>query len=528
MYIASQVRYTCVLEIQSGATLTIGANSYADIKTNLFVNSGGTLDILDDGSLVQEDDASQAVNNGTIRVYKETPSLNNRDFMIVGSPMTTSTQAGVFPSAVQFRNHLTNLFNADPDVTAEDGLALNFADAEGDNWAHYTGTLNNGEGYLVMPQTAATVPDGQTYMFEFNQGTLNNGVVNMPVLYGDSTNDSPNILSNPYPSAIDLSLWFAENFLISDNIYLWDHATAPSTSYPGYNGANYDMGDISTYNSGSGGVAGNGGVIPDGYLASGQGFAIKAEVAGTVVFNNGMRVTGNNTGFKSSPATPSGRDRIWLNVESRQYGLKSQTLIAFTDGATPAFEANYDATRLATPVSIYSKLDSGEELSIQGLDAFDLEKRVNLGFRSQVEAPEIFTVSIARLERFLLSEQTQVYLEDHQTGELVNLSRTEYSFRSDAGNFTDRFTLLFSEKALEVEENQLTGFSIYPNPAKNSLNLVFGNSIPDQVRIFDLSGRLVTTVQTDGKDRIMLNIGNLSTGLYFVKAGASTKKLLVE
>ena len=127
-----------------------------------------------------------------------------------------------------------------------------------------------------------------------------------------------------------------------------------------------------------------------------------------------------------------------------------------------------------------------------------------------------------------MSEQTQVYLEDHQTGELVNLSRTEYSFRSDAGNFTDRFTLLFSEKALEVEENQLTGFSIYPNPAKNSLNLVFGNSIPDQVRIFDLSGRLVTTVQTDGKDRIMLNIGNLSTGLYFVKAGASTKKLLVE
>ena len=519
---------TCILEVEAGATLTIGALSYADIKNNVIVNTGGTIDILDDGSLRQQEDGSQAVNNGTIRVFKETPSLNNRDFMIVGSPMTASTKTGVFPSAVQFRNHLTGNFNADPDVTAEDGAALNFADAEGDNWLAYTGSLTNGEGYLVMPQTSPTVPDGQTYMFEFNQGTLNNGIVNIPVLFGDDSNDSPNVLSNPYASAIDADLWLAENSGLATVIYLWDHATAPSVTYPGYNGANYDMGDISTYSTGSGGVAGNGGIIPDGYLASGQGFAIKALAAGTAEFNNSMRVTGNNTGFKSSPASPVGRDRIWLNVESREYGLKSQTLIAFVEGASSTYETTYDATRLATPVSIYSKLSTGEELSIQGLEAFDLEQRVNLGFRSQIEAPEIFTISIERLERYLMTEQTQVYLEDRQTGDIINLSETNYSFRSDSGNFADRFTLLFNEKALNVDDYQLSGFSIYPNPAENSVTIDFGTNTPKSAFIYDISGRMVLTHSGIDQQTITVDVSRLNSGIYFVKVGDTTQKLIIK
>ncbi len=74
------------------------------------------------------------------------------------------------------------------------------------------------------------------------------------VIYNGTQNASPNIIGNPYASAIDANLFLgdADNSMI-DAVYFWEHLTAASSSYPGYNAKNYDMGDISMYNS-SGGV----------------------------------------------------------------------------------------------------------------------------------------------------------------------------------------------------------------------------------------------------------------------------------
>ncbi|MEP2936077.1 MAG: FG-GAP-like repeat-containing protein [Gilvibacter sp.] len=515
----------CSLLVKDGFTLTIDPTGYAEITKNITVEVGAGIDVLNTASIVQINDDAQAVNNGTIRIYKQTPSLDNRDFMIVGSPMSMTTNTVTFAGAEQFRDHTTANFNADSEVTAEDGAALNFADTEGDDWQHYTGTLSAGQGYLVMPQTATTVPDGQTYIYEFNQGTLNNGVVNFAVIFGDDQNDSPNVLSNPYASAIDANLLIAQNSSMINTLYFWEHITPPSVGYPGYYPKNYDMGDISMFSGGSGGVAANGGTPPTGYIASGQGFAIKALAAGTAVFNNSMRVTGNNDDYRFALIN---KDRIWLNVSNADYEFKSQMLVAFVAGATANFEPYYDSHRLATPVAIYSQLSTGEQLAIQGRGRFDLEDRIAIGFRTQIEQELSYTISIHQIEQAIIPADAQVYLKDNYSGLITNLTTNDYHFRSSEGDFSDRFELFFKEAVLGVDAFD-QGFVMYPNPANDEV--VVWNSTNFEAKmaqIFDATGRLVL-VQNFGNSNIQtIAIGTLPAGLYYVSIGNTTKKLVVK
>jgi hypothetical protein len=139
------------------------------------------------------------------------------------------------------------------------------------------------------------------------------------------------MLGNPYASAIDNDAFLAANALV-DAIYYWEHITPPSNTYPGFNQFNFNMGDISVYNQGSGGVASaNGGTVPSQFMASGQGFAVKALGVGSVVFNNSMRVLGPNTDYRSPENND--RQRIWLDLNNETYGLSSNMLIAFSEYA---------------------------------------------------------------------------------------------------------------------------------------------------------------------------------------------------
>ena len=79
----------------------------------------------------------------------------------------------------------------------------------------------------------------------------NNGVYSYPYVLNtpgptsaDNQNASPFILSNPYASAIDAELFFADpsNSQV-DVMYFWEHNT-PLSSYPGYNALNFSMADM--------------------------------------------------------------------------------------------------------------------------------------------------------------------------------------------------------------------------------------------------------------------------------------------
>lgn len=500
-------------------------NSVLDIRANAYVNVAGNItnnsfmNVNHQGSVVQVNDLSETYNNGFIQVQLITPDLDPRDFMVLGSPMTEETRTGVFDAAFRVLNHTTANFIPDQTVADAFPLAENFADDNGDNWTNYDGTINPAEGYLVWPQ-----PDLQTggsYTMFYNQGTLNNGIIDFEAIFNSDKNSSPNIMSNPYPSAISAVDFINANPMV-DEIYFWEHLTEPSTSLPGYSSANVSMQDISLYNLMGGIKAANDtspgeDTKPNGIISTGQGFGIKASAAGTAIFNNSMRrVTGNNT-----LRAPENENKIWLNIKNVEWNIKASTLIGFTPNASEMLDSGYDSRRLATFLGFYSHLQDGtQELGIQSLGAFNSSMTIPIGFTSQLEEDEaVYTISISDVEGEEIGQAT-VYLVDNETGSITNLTESDYSFVSNMGTFHSRFMLQFeNETTLGTSQLLSDGIKVYPVPAKNVLhiNSIQGANI-SEVSIYDLQGRrLFTKVISVQNNHVSIDVSMLSSANYIMR-----------
>lgn len=257
------------------ADLTVPAGSYIKVTGDIKVHTTGNLHIEHEGSLVQVNNNATTINTGNIVVEKITPLLSEKEFMVIGSPLSAETREAVYANNYIVRHHLTENFIPNPDVENMFPLAENFADDNGDNWANHSGLLNPAEGYLVFPQPDGTT--GGSFVHNYTNGSFNSGTINFPIKYNGTQMGSPNVMSNPYPSAIDADLFFAEaNNGPIDVLYFWEHITPASSDYPGFYSANFDMGDISLYSEAMGGLpAANGGSTPNNIIASGQGFALR-------------------------------------------------------------------------------------------------------------------------------------------------------------------------------------------------------------------------------------------------------------
>lgn len=515
----------CSLTINNGTALTITAGNFAKVIGNITVD--GTLEIGHEGSLVQVDNNATVVKGamGVINVYKTTPNIAAQSFMIVGSPMSSETREGVYASGYIVRNHLTGNFIPNPNVAAMFPMANNFADDNGNNWINHTGALNVGEGYMVFPQ-----PDGTSsgsYSHTYSQGTLNNGIVNRTLIFNGNQNASPNILANPYPSAIDATALLSNlnNNSRVNALYFWEHLTPLSPSYPGYNAANFDMGDISVYSLMGGVAAANGGQTPTKVIASGQGFGVKTSSAGDLVFDNTMRVTGPNDTYRT---TLENRNRLWVNVFNETYGLGSTTLIGFSENTSDAFENATDITRIATPVSIYSELNTGEQLAINSLNSFDTDDMVPLSFSTQIEASQNYRISLQDLDGDSISGES-IFLIDQELGTTTNLRETDYTFESNAGTYVHRFLIVFNNSPLNITQSSLDQIGIFPNPTENILTISSPTLIVQNAIVYDVRGRKLMEITFSNRN-YTVNLSSLESAMYFVqintKSGSLTKRIL--
>ena len=120
-------------------------------------------------------------------------------------------------------------------------------------------------------------------------------------------------------------------------------------------------------------------------------FGVKVNGAGTINFNNSMRRVDNNNTLRTSAID----DKLWLSVKANGFERGSQTLIAFSENTTQAWDAGYDSRRMATVVSLYSHLGEGQgELGIQSLNAFSAQQKVSLGFSSLITEDLEYTLQL--------------------------------------------------------------------------------------------------------------------------------------
>lgn len=131
--------------------------------------------------------------------------------------------------------------------------------------------MSLGRGYsIIAPDNFSNlIPEKLEVTFK---GIPNNGKIKTDL----GVVNTYNLIGNPYPSALDADLFLTKNaFNIKGALYFWTHNT-PITNNK------YNANDYAVYNL-LGGVGtravalGLNETIPDGTIASGQGFFVKSK-----------------------------------------------------------------------------------------------------------------------------------------------------------------------------------------------------------------------------------------------------------
>ncbi len=91
----------------------------------------------------------------------------------------------------------------------------------------------------------------------------------------------------------------------------------------------------------------------------------------------------------------------------------------------------------------------------------------------------------------------------------------------------------FSDQAgIEDKDFDVSKLLVYPNPAKDIINIKFNSKESDQpVRIFSLNGQLVyenTDTRQREQNRLEVNISHFSNGLYLIKTGTEPATKLIK
>jgi hypothetical protein len=509
------------LTVNSGGSLTVSEISSLTAVGDLTINSGGSLTVAHTGSVVQTQDAVTVTNNGTISVLVDTPTLDVRDFMIMGSPMSSETRNDVWSSASVVNKHTTTDFTpyVSPD-TNNPVIGYNFYDSDANDWSPVSDNLVPTHGYLIRPQAQVDGPGG-VFNYDFNTGTLNTGILTYALDYNSDpggAQSSPSVLSNPYPSALNIDAFLLENDEI-DAVYFWEHNTSPAIGIPSPYVNKYSMEDVSAYNSTGGIAAPSGGAIPNGVISTAQGFGVFASAQGTATFNNGMRLATGNTTLRNNPLS---RDRLWLSVTSSAYGLSGNTLIGFIDGATPGVDNKYDNGRIASKVSLYSHIQGSDRgYSIQGREAFDNTMTVSLGFSSIIEEVTSYKISLSDFDGEAWLDATP-YLIDNLAGVVTNLMEDSYSFISDMGQYNDRFVVVFQDRSLGSQQVLASSIAMYPNPANDVVTIASPTAAITLVEIRDIRGRLIQTQAVSGQRVAALNVASLDSAIYLVTIATDT------
>ena len=539
----------CSVTLNSGKTLNIATNDTAVIQKDLTVN--GVLDVADQGSLIMIDDTGIVTNNGTTTIRKRTSLFEKYDYIYWSTPVSTTN----IPST--FTSWKTNY--------AFEFLTANFLDLNNDSFDDdqndwlYASTMSPGKGYIIMtPINKTTYPRQEDIVFS---GKVNNGVITVPIALSPSVidqDDDFNLVGNPYPSAISADEFIIANINSTSNtgpyktiegtLYFWTHIGDISKDIVGPYALNYSSDDYAVYTL-AGGVGTGGNRVagvrqdsnkPTGFIASGQGFFVEADKAGTLLFNNAMRVgteTKNNNFYKLQSDTKKTastvKDRIWLNLENTS-NMFSQQLIGYFDTATMGYDKGYDGpfSDAGNYINFYSFIDTNT-YKIQGRSSFDEKDQVPLGFSSAVAGT--FTISIDSKEGVFENTNQPVLLEDKLTQTLFNLKNGSYSFTTEKGTFNDRFVLRYTENTLGVDENNTAnGISIFYSNNKTVTITNNSDALINSVSVYNIAGQNITqsNLEDAGQTTIQIPINNVSSGVYIVKVkttkGEISDKIIVK
>ena len=462
----------------------------------LTINTGATLTIAAGKALTA---TGATTNNGTFTIASDATGTGS--FIDNG----TITGTGVFHAM----NYLTGAGGATPNgrywyisTPIPSATSLVFA-ASGPNrlWSYseaptqgYTEILTDAVNLNPLQGYVARL--GATTTIDFTGTTLNTGN------YGSAGNltrsavsvyDGFNLVSNPFPSAIDFGV--AGTGLTRTNLdnTIWFRSA----------------GNFSTYNWSTGiGIP----VTTTQYIPAMQSFWVlvsAGQTNGTLMVNNTARVHNSQTFYKKLTATNVFR------MEAHRDGFSDEAVVCFFPSALESYE-NYDSQKMFSPdidyPQIYTLTSDNINVAINGesLLSASEDRVVNVGFKTNIAGQH--SIIATNLTEF--DPSISVYLEDTQLSTMQDMrANNTYTFSSSATDDISRFKLHFGLLTTGINTIENESASIYS--ADNTIYVNVKNNINGTIEVIDMLGKkIISQPATQGLNILQPNV---DPGIYIVK-----------
>jgi len=455
------------------------------------------------------------------------------------------------------------------------------ADNDYNAWAKINETtpLKPGEGYTMKGTFRdAAITTNQNYKF---RGKPYNGDITL--LLDKSSGDVSRLIGNPYPSAIDADEFILDHIkttetfidsygeektgrntinVFSGALYFWHHFAGKSHFLAEYEGgyATYTlMGGTMAYatetlinNTGN-----PGNKIPERNIPVNQGFFVNTTLpvmdgitstveGGTITFKNSQRIfererfTGLNDGslfFKTastSKATTTKentdkRPKIWLQYSSPK-GYFRQLLVGVAKNATNNFDIGYDA-----PIADLGKEDmfwtfNNANFVIQAVNNFDRNQELSFGLKLEVDG--LATIKVDKIEN--VDDGTELYIKDNTTGETYQINNQPFEMNLVAGEYLDRFSLVFQPRLKTMEEISTIDNGIFVYMNNNISELQIKKIVDTEIKniyLMNYLGQTVGNWKNNLSEREISIPIKITTGVYIVqintKDGIINKKIVI-
>ncbi|MFK7952688.1 MAG: hypothetical protein AB8B73_07550 [Ekhidna sp.] len=342
-------------------------------------------------------------------------------------------------------------------------------------------------------------------------GVPNTGTITHTGTYTEDTDDANegwNLVSNPYPTAINVSDFLAANMNTSGSVYIWDD-----------NGSNSQRGSNADYIVANGTMATSSQMDVDAnrynnHLGSSQGFFVKLNSAAntTITFTETMRREDKNEDDNFYRQAPLPIARVNLTDSE---GLFKQAVVGFAEDATEnKLNRTYDAQSFnaLSDYGLYT-MKAGRSLTLNGMTQ-DWE---TIQLQLNVKEAGKYQISVQ-----LESYENDLYLRDNVTGEITDLRNSSYSFTSQAGIYTDRFELLSSPSdVLGLEASKVL---VYAHNSILHIQQEAGET--REYQLFNMHGQKLLTKSVISKEEV--NLGAYAKGIYLVFDGEKTHKIILK
>lgn len=467
--------------INDGGSLTLAGRL---INENEEVSS---FTVKSGGNLIQTTGYTANDNQGGITVQRESQDIVRLDYTLWASPTADQQLQAFSPMTLPGRIYT---YETNAENQATDGNYEMVSDANA-NFA-------SGRGYLFRaPNDWNETHNNQEapYPGEFI-GKPFNGNVNVPVYPNGYTS-----VGNPYPSNISPEEILGQNPGVT-NLYFWNNPERiynAGTGTWGYTGTRYisysTLGFSNPFYEGSS-------------IAVGQGFIVYS-TGSNVNFNNSMRVSSKETFFKVDGTE---RDRIWINLSYDNGQVYNQVLAGYMTGATNGIDEQIDAPFFGYTGSALYNMINDQKFTIQGLEPpFETSDIIPLGFKAEQAGK--FKISLAGYDGLFAEGEVKIYLKDKLLHIIHNMLETDYTFESAAGDFKDRFEVVFEpEEILGTEDLNQETARIYLYD--QNIVVESGAGMLSSVELYDLQGRLLHTE-------------NINSSLYKFKSPVLKSQVLV-